>query len=1173
MTEDVHSVPDAGQENRLDYFLFGLHLSRRALETFQVQTLFQRSRAAGGRNHIQAVQELAYAMNTRRALESPDRPPVRPGLVLAAAFLEELLRYLIDVYCLDERPNSMGTGLSVIDKKRGKDLVKQPLSAFLELYPPHSGMLAGRYSSNLEESQDTDTQAHYVLARESILLELAMNNPAAAPLSELFDDTDLKNRAPYRAMVAHLEKFYEGQPPFTRLGMPLFACLRAPILASPYSIEGQLQFIRTRWRDFLPARFLERLSQVEDVLKEETFQRGMGPGPARVLEFRKRAEGELWGYPEPERFTADRDWMANVALIAKSVYVWLDQLSKKYGRSIKRLDQIPDEELDTLARWGFTGLWLIGIWERSVASQTIKERMGNPEAAASAYSLYDYVIAADLGGPEAAENLRHRASLRGIHLACDMVPNHVGIFSRWVIEHPHWFLQRDHPPFPVYRFSGPNLSPDPRVSIYIEDGYWQRRDAAVVFKRVDNQTGETRYIYHGNDGTSMPWNDTAQLNYLLPEVRDAVINTIMHVARCFPIIRFDAAMTLAKRHYQRLWFPMPGEGGAIPSRSEYSMSRAEFDQQMPQEFWRELVDRVNEHQPDTLLLAEAFWLMEGYFVRTLGMHRVYNSAFMNMLKMEENSKYRQTVKNVLEFSPQVLKRFVNFQNNPDELTAIEQFGSGDKYFGVAVMLVTMPGLPMFGHGQIEGFSEKYGMEYRRAYWNELVNQELVSRHEREIFPLLRKRYLFSSVENFAFFDFETYDGYVDENVFAYVNRAYGERALVLYNNAYQRTRGRVRMSTAINVGSESSVHLVRRSLSEALGLRDDADMYYVCRDHTRGLEHIYPAHQLAQEGLHAQLDGYQNTVLLDFREVRDIDGSWAALARELHGRGVPNMNAAYRDVVLKPLRESLHQALRPALLKALLTGGTEALSDADARHEFVEAMETFLCALQEQMIGPIEVEATLREILKSVDAVHRTWEEVGSLGVENNVLTYLLETGKRMAASPEKTWAVPALWAVLAPLGNAVSRSELQVRTAAWMDEWPVASVVFDVFRELGLDHGQATLSTGLIKLMIRYSELPLILTASERAELIERMFADPVLNDFLFVNEYEKKLWFSKEQLEKLLYWLFFCSVVTVLGDQIQVEENAAEAIHSQYHRVHEVLAAAETVKYDVALFLEVLC
>ena len=67
----------------------------------------------------------------------------------------------------------------------------------------------------------------------------------------------------------------------------------------------------------------------------------------------------------------------------------------------------------------------------------------------------------------------------------------------------------------------------------------------------------------------MPWNDTSQLNLLIPEVREALIQTIMHVARKFPIIRFDAAMTLAKKHYQRLWFPVPGTGGAIPSRSDY----------------------------------------------------------------------------------------------------------------------------------------------------------------------------------------------------------------------------------------------------------------------------------------------------------------------------------------------------------------------------------------------------------------------------------------------------------------------------------------------------------------------------------------------------------------------------------------------------------------------------
>ena len=105
--------------------------------------------------------------------------------------------------------------------------------------------------------------------------------------------------------------------------------------------------------------------------------------------------------------------------------------------------------------------------------------------------------------------------------------------------------------------------------------------------------------------------------------------------------------------------------------------------------------------------------MEGYFVRTLGMHRVYNSAFMNMLRNEENDKYRQLIKNTLIYDPQILKRYVNFMNNPDEKTAVEQFGKGDKYFGICTVMSTMPGLPISGT-TVEGY-RKMEMEYYRPY--------------------------------------------------------------------------------------------------------------------------------------------------------------------------------------------------------------------------------------------------------------------------------------------------------------------------------------------------------------------------------------------------------------------------------------------------------------------------
>ena len=343
--------------------------------------------------------------------------------------------------------------------------------------------------------------------------------------------------------------------------------------------------------------------------------------------------------------------------------------------------------------------------------------------------------------------------------------------------------------------SGPDLSPDPRVGIVLEDHYWDDSDAAVVFKRFDRETGDERYVYHGNDGTSFPWNDTAQLDFLDAAVREQVIQTILAVARQFPIIRFDAAMVLAKKHVQRLWWPEPGSAGAIPSRAEYAIPKAEFDRRMPHEFWREVVDRVAEEVPGTLLLAEAFWLLEGYFVRTLGMHRVYNSAFMHMLRDEDGAGYRKVIKETIEFDPEILKRYVNFMSNPDEKPALQQFGKGDKYFGVATVLATLPGLPMLGHGQVQGFGEQYGMEFRRAMLDEKPDTWLVERHEREIFPLLHRRAWFAEANDFLLYDLITPSGHVDEGVLAYSNGSGRERSLVIYHTKFGSTSGTIRQSS------------------------------------------------------------------------------------------------------------------------------------------------------------------------------------------------------------------------------------------------------------------------------------------------------------------------------------------------------------------------------------------
>ena len=319
------------------------------------------------------------------------------------------------------------------------------------------------------------------------------------------------------------------------------------------------------------------------------------------------------------------------------------------------------------------------------------------------------------------------------------------------------------------------------------------------------------------------------------------------------------------------------------------------------------MDRVAAEVPDTLLLAEAFWLMEGYFVRTLGMHRVYNSAFMNMLRDEKNANYRLVIKNTLEFDPEILKRFVNFMNNPDEQTAVDQFGKGDKYFGVCTLMATMPGLPMFGHGQVEGFAEKYGMEYRRAYWDEQPDGWLVERHEREIFPLLHRRYLFAEVTDFLFFDVFDAGGWVNEDVFAYSNRHGDERALVVYNNRAAEAKGWIRMSAASSVPDGSGGRqLIRRSLGEGLGLHPEGDWYTLMREQRSGLEFVRRSADLCRDGLFVELHAYGCHVFLDIREVQDEpSGQLRRLAERLGGAGVPSISVALRETQLAPLHEAV----------------------------------------------------------------------------------------------------------------------------------------------------------------------------------------------------------------------------------------------------------------------------
>ncbi len=269
-------------------------------------------------------------------------------------------------------------------------------------------------------------------------------------------------------------------------------------------------------------------------------------------------------------------------------------------------------------------------------------------------------------------------------------------------------------------------------------------------------------------------------------------------------------------------------------------------------------------------------------------------------------------------------------SNPDERTAIDQFGKGDKCFRVAALMATLPGLPMFGHGQIEGFTEKYGMEYQRPRYDEWPDRWLVERHEREIAPLLDRRWLFAESYNFLLYDFFHDSGSVDENVFTYSNRVGIERALIIYNNRFGETYGTVRISAAY--ADKGSGQLRQRSLWEGLGLQDPSTIV-TFRDSLTGLEYLRRAGEVADRGLSLPLHAYQCHVFLDWRELRaTTEKGWDKLCDQLGGRGVPSVEDALVNLELRPVHDALRAVLDPTVVR-MLAGLAEAPRVSGAAQE------------------------------------------------------------------------------------------------------------------------------------------------------------------------------------------------------------------------------------------------
>ena len=365
-------------------------------------------------------------------------------------------------------------------------------------------------------------------------------------------------------------------------------------------------------------------------------------------------------------------WPNNPVLYEINTWVWLAELGRRAGERIT-LANVPEDELDRLAGYGFDGLWLMGVWQRSPGGRQVavdhpglqgEFRKALPDfsdldVVGSPYSVYDYRVDEALGGDEGLMAFRHRLRERGLWLMLDFVPNHLAIDHPWRAEHPERLLQG----------SSESLI----------------RQPANYFETTEN--GQWRVFAHGRDPSFGGWTDTVQVDYRTPVARRAMADILLDIAQRCDGVRCDMAMLVAQDTFLRTW------GGAFdPPRAE---------------FWPAAITDLRARHPGFVTLAEVYWDLE-WDLQQQGFDYTYDKRLYDRLEEGDALQVRWHLTADVSYQ-QHLARFIE---NHDERRAAESLGV-ERSKAAAVVALTLPGLRLIHEGQPQGRKVKLPVQLGR----------------------------------------------------------------------------------------------------------------------------------------------------------------------------------------------------------------------------------------------------------------------------------------------------------------------------------------------------------------------------------------------------------------------------------------------------------------------------
>ena len=467
---------------------------------------------------------------------------------------------------------------------------------------------------------------------------------------------------------------------------------------------------------------------------------------------------------------------------------------------------------------------------------------------------------------------------------------------------------------------------------------------------------------------------------------------------------------------------------------------------------------------------------------------------------------------------------------------------------------------MFGHGQIEGYREKYGMEFKKSYWNEYPNQELILRHEKDIFPLLHKRYLFSEVKNFYFFNYVTNDGHVNENVFAYTNRVADEKAIIIYNNCYLQTSGWIKQSEPVRQITEN---LISSSLINALEINKNERFFLIFRDQVTGLEYIRANKTLHDDGFFTQLNGYQYHAFVEFREIEDFDGLYCEVCNFLNGKGVPGIEEVIQQILVK----SVHLALKKNYNQQLISDFYELETLNQNLDLYRNNHKDFLSSIKDYLNLNFSLNSTIREFDTTIKIYQFLISSKSKFEYLEKIQTKIIKNLK----IPDNQLIFFA-WLLLQGIGTVHSKEDWEKQSRSMIDELFLNKIIDEVqLPKQNLDSGSLCNIVMILTEYQRWFEKIKGLDISWK-EQIKLFLSDFNVRSFVNINRYNDVLWFNKESMYILIEWLETVACFNIMKVNYPSMENISSELKQLYEIIAFIYNGIENSEYKLHKFLDYL-